>query len=71
MPIAIEVVTPAEFRRYVASKGGAMPEEIAARQAAEAAAATAAADEDSDEADIDGTPSEAEPNEAPAAQPIA
>ena len=71
MPIAIEVVTPAEFRRYVASKGGAMPEEIAAREAAEAAAAAAAADEDSDEADIDGTPSEAEPNEAPAAQPIA
>ncbi|WP_343345145.1 cytochrome c oxidase subunit II [Sphingomicrobium sp. XHP0239] len=75
MPIAIEVVTPAEFRRYVASKGGAMPDEIARREAAEAAAAQAEADaaeaEAGDDADLEGTPPEAEPNEAPAAQPIA
>ena len=72
MPIAIEVVSPAEFRRYVAMKGGAMPDEIAAREAAEerAAAAEAAAAASEEPQPGAATPAEAQPNQpAPAADP--
>ncbi|MCM8558293.1 cytochrome c oxidase subunit II [Sphingomicrobium sediminis] len=47
MPIAIEVVSDEEFEAWVASKGGAMPEDIAAAAAAEEAADAA---NDNDEA---------------------
>ena len=59
MPIAIEVVPPAQFAAWVASKGGTMPG--AARAPAPAAAPAAAPDPQTTTA---GTPAGAEPNVA-------
>ncbi|WHU01311.1 cytochrome c oxidase subunit II [Sphingomonas sp. NIBR02145] len=42
MPIAVEAVSPAEFAQWVKSKGGTMPNEVAAAAAAEAAQNAAA-----------------------------
>ena len=50
MPIAIEALPPAEFANWVKSKGGKMPAEIAAEEAAAADEAKAAAAEAGNEA---------------------
>ena len=61
MPIAVEVLPEAEFNAWVAAKGGTLP-------------GSAPADDDaaaSDDTDVEDTPEAAEPNEAPADEPLA
>ncbi len=57
MPIAIEALPPAEFANWVRSKGGKMPEEIRAEEAANAAAEKAA----EEQATAEAAAAEAEP----------